>query len=158
VGVPNFPTSARPPISQDYDILLTQLIAGPVLHIDETEVKLKDDSDYIWVFASESAVYIFRRSREGDFLRKMLKDFRGVMVTDFYSAYDGLPCLQQRCLIHLMRDMNRAILDSLFDQELQSITLPFGTLLRSIVVTIDEHGLKRKYLKSHARALRPLVL
>jgi hypothetical protein len=137
-----------------FDMLLTQLIAGPVLHIDETEVKLKDGSGYIWVFASESAaVYIFRRSREGDFLRKMLKDFRGVMVTDFYSAYDALPCLQQRCLIHLMRDMNREILDNPFDQELQSITVPFGTLLRSIVVTVDEHGLKRKYLKGHAGAV-----
>ncbi|MCA6110921.1 IS66 family transposase [Bradyrhizobium cenepequi] len=41
----------------------------------------------------------------------------GVLVSDFYSAYDGLPCLHQRCLIHLMRDMNRAILDNPFDQE-----------------------------------------
>jgi len=137
-----------------YDMLLTQLIVGPVLHIDETEVKLKDGSGYVWVFANESAtVYIFRRSREGDFLRKMLKDFKGVLVSGFYSAYDGLPCLHQRCLIHLMRDMNRAILDNPFDQELQSITVPFGALLRSIVVTVDEHGLKRKYLKSHARAV-----
>jgi hypothetical protein len=137
-----------------YDTLLTQLIAGPVLHIDETELKLRDGSGYVWVFANESAtVYIFRRSREGNFLRKMLKDFKGVLVSDFYSAYDGLPCLHQRCLIHLMRDMNRAILDNPFDQELQSITLPFGALLRSIVVTVDEHGLKRKYLRSHARAV-----
>jgi hypothetical protein len=83
----------------------------------------------------------------------MLKDFKGVIVTDFYSACDGLPCLQQRCLIHLMRDMNRAILDNPFDQELQSITVSFGALLRSIVVTVEEHGLKRKYLKGHARAV-----
>jgi Transposase IS66 family/RNase_H superfamily len=137
-----------------FNMLLTQLIAGSVLHIDETEVKLKDCSGYVWVFASESAtVYIFRRSREGNFLRKMLKDFNGVIVTDFYSAYDGLPCLHQRCLIHLMRDMNRAILDNPFDQELQSITVPFGALLRSIVVTVDEHGLKRKYLKDHERSV-----
>ena len=74
-----------------YDMLLAQLIAGPVLHMDETEVKLKDGSGYIWVFANESAtVYILRHSREGDFLRKMLKDFKGVLVSDFYSAYDGL--------------------------------------------------------------------
>jgi predicted RecB family nuclease len=135
-----------------YQMLLTQLMAGPVLHIDETEVKLMDGSGYIWVFASESAaVYIFRRSREGNFLRKMLKEFQGVLVSDFYSAYDGLPCLHQRCLIHLMRDMNRAILDNPFDQELQSITVPFGALLRSIVVTVDAHGLKHRYLKRHAR-------
>jgi predicted RecB family nuclease len=137
-----------------YDTLLRQLITGPVLHIDETEVKLKDGGGYVWVFACETAtVYIFRRSREGEFLRKMLKGFKGVLVSDFYSAYDGLSCIHQRCLIHLMRDMNRAILDNPFDQELQSITVPFGALLRSIVVTIDEHGLKRRYLKRHGRTV-----
>jgi hypothetical protein len=136
-----------------YNTLLAQLIVGPVLHIDETEVKLKDGGGYVWVFASTSAtVYIFRRSREGDFLRQMLKNFKGVLVSDFYSAYDGLPCLHQRCLIHLIRDINRAILDNPFDQELQSITAPFGALLRSIVITIDEHGLRRRYLKTHAKA------
>lgn len=133
-----------------YSMLLAQLIAGPVLHIDETEIKLKDGGGYVWVFASQSAtIYIFRPSREGDFLRQMLKNFKGVLVSDFYSAYDGLPCLQQRCLIHLMRDMNRAILDNPFDQELQSITAQFGALLRSIVMTIDEHGLKRRHLQTH---------
>jgi hypothetical protein len=137
-----------------YNSLLAQLVVGPVLHVDETEVKLKDGVGYVWVFASASAtVYIFRRSREGDFLRQMLKNFKGVLVSDFYSAYDGLPCLHQRCLIHLMRDINRAILDNPFDQVLQSITAPFGVLLRSIVITIDEHGLRRRYLKAHAKAV-----
>jgi hypothetical protein len=108
----------------------------------------------VWVFASTSAtVYIFRRSREGNFLRQMLKNFKGVLVSDFYSAYDGLPCLHQRCLIHLMRDMNRAIIDNPFDQELQSITTPFGALLRSIVITVDEYGLKCRHLQTHAKAV-----
>jgi len=138
-----------------WQMLLAQLIAGPVLHVDETEVKLKDGNGYVWVFASTSAaVYVFRRSREGKFLRKMLENFKGVLVSDFYSAYDGLPCSHQRCLIHLIRDMNRAILDTPFDLELQSITAAFGALLRSIVVTIDEHGLKRRYLMTHIKAVK----
>jgi hypothetical protein len=83
----------------------------------------------------------------------MLKDFKGVLVSDFYLAYDGLDCLQQRCLIHLMRDMNRVILDNPFDQELQSITTLFGAILRAIVATIDEHGLKRRQLQTHAKAV-----
>jgi hypothetical protein len=49
--------------------------------------------------------------------------------------------------------MNRAILDNPFDQEVQSITAPFGALLRAIVVTIDEHGLKRRHLQPHAKAV-----
>jgi hypothetical protein len=133
--------------------LLAKMIAGHVLHVDETEVKLSTGTGYVWVFANaEAAVYIFRPSREGEFLRNLLRCFKGVLVSDFYSAYDGLDCLQQRCLIHLMRDMNRMILDNPFDQELQSITAPFGALLRSIVVTIDEHGLRRRHLEPHCKA------
>jgi predicted RecB family nuclease len=137
-----------------YRKLLARIIAGPVLHVDETPVKLHTGEGYVWVFTNvESAVYVFRTSREGGFLRDMLTGFNGVLVSDFYSAYDGLGCLQQKCLIHLMRDMNRAILDNPFDQELQSITMPFGTLLRSIVTTVDEHGLKRRYLERHSKAV-----
>jgi hypothetical protein len=46
--------------------------------------------------------------------------------------------------------MNQDLLNSPFDEELQSITKPFGSLLRSIVAEIDEHGLKRRYLEPHA--------
>jgi predicted RecB family nuclease len=137
-----------------YRRLLAKIVAGPVLYADETEVKLNTGTGYVWVFANiEAAVYIYRPSREGEFLRETLKDFNGVLVSDFYSAYDGLNCLQQRCLIHLMRDMNGAILDNPFDHELHSITTPFGALLRSIVMTIDEHGLKRRHLERHSKAV-----
>jgi hypothetical protein len=135
-----------------YKSLLAKLLAGPVLHIDETEIKLRTERGvgYIWVCASaDTAIYMFRPSREGDFLRPMLRSFGGILVSDFYAAYDGLDCAQQRCLIHLMRDMNRAILDNPFDQDLQSITAPFGVLLRAIVTTIDEHGLRQRHLKRH---------
>jgi hypothetical protein len=77
--------------------------------------------------------------------------FKGVLVSDFYAAYESLDCPQQKCLIHLMRDMNQELLDNPFDAELQSITQPFASLLRSIVATVDEHGLKRRYLERYAR-------
>ena len=79
---------------------------------------------------------MYRPTREGDFLHELLKDFHGVLVSDFYAAYDSLDCPQQKCLIHLMRDMNQELLNNPFDEELQSITGPFGTLLRAIV---DDH-------------------
>ena len=31
---------------------------------------------------------MYRPTREGDFLHELLKDFRGVLVSDFYAAYD----------------------------------------------------------------------
>jgi hypothetical protein len=72
-------------------------------------------------------------------------------VSDFYAAYDSLDCPQQKCLIHLMRDMNQELLNNPYDKELQSITGPFGILLRAVVATVDQHGLKRRYLQHHER-------
>lgn len=130
--------------------LLSNMLAGPLLHVDETRVRLRTGVGYVWVFTTaEEVVYVYRRTREGEFLLDQLKNFKGVLVTDFYAAYDGLACPQQKCLIHLMRDMNQELLNNPFDQELQSITGPFGTLLRDIVGTIDQHGLRRRYLEKH---------
>jgi predicted RecB family nuclease len=137
-----------------YKRLLAKILSGRVLHIDETEVKLRTGKAYVWVFATaEEVVYMFRPTREGDFLAGLLKDFHGVLVSDFYAAYDAIDCPQQKCLIHLIRDMNQELLNNPFDAELQTITGPFGVLLREIVTTIDQHGLRHRYLKSHQRGV-----
>ena len=70
-------------------------------------------------------------------------------MSDFYGAYEALQNHQQKCVLHLMRDMNQLILNNPFDEELQAITRPFGTLLRSIIVTVDKHGLRHKFLEAH---------
>src|SRR5262245_61191944 len=49
--------------------------------------------------------------------------------------------------------MNQELLNSPFDAELQSITGPFGTLLRAIVADIDRYGLKRSHLNKHERGV-----
>ena len=138
-----------------YDRLLQKILAGPLLHIDETEVGFKKGKGYVWVRTNlEEVVYIYRPTREGDFLKEMLKDFRGVLVSDFYAAYDSVDCPQQKCLIHLMRDMNQDLLNAPFDEDVKAITQPFGVLLRSVVATIDQHGLKRRHLGKHASEVK----
>ena len=138
-----------------YRTLLRKILSGIVLYADETPVKLKTGNGYVWVFASqEEVVFMYRPTRQADFLQPLLKEFRGVLVSDFYTAYDSFECPQQKCLIHLMRDMNQNLLNNPYDQELQSITEPFGTLLRSIVEAVDKHGLRHRYLKKYGRDAR----
>ena len=96
---------------------------------------------------------MYRPNREGDFLHELLKNFQGVLVSDFYPAYDSIDCPQQKCLIHLIRDMNQDLLDNPFDVELRTLTDPFGQLLREIVATIDKYGLKTRFLKRHEPAV-----
>jgi predicted RecB family nuclease len=132
--------------------LIAKLTTGAVLHADETEVRLRSGKSYVWVFASlEEAVFVRRPTREGEFLRELLGKFAGVLITDFYVAYDGLECTQQKCLIHLIRDINQAVLDAPFDRELQMIAQGLGSLLRRIVSTIDDYGLKRRHLSPYRR-------
>jgi predicted RecB family nuclease len=137
-----------------YRSLLARLVSGALLHADETEVTLRTGTGYVWVFASvEDVAYMYRPNREGAFLRTMLKGFTGVLVSDFYAAYDALGCPQQKCLIHLIRDMNQDILAHPYDVDVRAITERFGALLRAIVQTVDEHGLKRRSLQTHAAAV-----
>ena len=56
-----------------YRRLLAKILSGEVLHIDETEVKLRTGKGYVWVFTtSEEVVYVYRRTREGNFLLGLL--------------------------------------------------------------------------------------
>jgi hypothetical protein len=71
------------------------------------------------------------------------------LVSDFYTAYDSIGCLQQRCLIHLIRDLNDEVLNNPFDDELKRVVTAFAELLSPIVETVDRFGLKRYFLKKH---------
>jgi predicted RecB family nuclease len=132
------------------DAILKRMIAGALIHADETKIQLKSGEGYVWVFTNlEEVVFIYKPTREGSFLHEMLRDFKGVLVSDFFSAYDSLPCPQQKCLIHLIRDLNHDLFQSPYDEELKYVASRFGELLRRIIRTVDRHGLRCKYLSRH---------
>ncbi len=132
--------------------ILDRIINGNIIHADETRANIRGQSAYVWVFTSlTEVVYILAESREGEIVQQLLKSFKGVLVSDFYAAYDSIDCPQQKCLIHLMRDLNDEILNNPFDQEAKLIALRFAALLKPIVETIDRRGLKTHFLRKHLR-------
>ena len=58
-------------------------------------------------------------------------------------------CAQQKCLIHLIRDLNDDVLKHPFDEELKGIVRSFAALLKPIIQTIDHRGLKQRFLAKH---------
>jgi hypothetical protein len=115
-------------------------------------MKLTDESGYVWVFTSLVYVaYVYRPNREGQFLHRLLHDFSGVLVSDFYSAYDSLQCQQQKCLVHLMWDINGDLLKNPFDEDLKFLAGRFGELLRNVISTADRFGLKARFLRKHRK-------
>jgi hypothetical protein len=135
---------------ETYDEILNKILNGNLVHIDETRVNIEGKSAYVWVFTNlEEVVYLYTETREGDFLHELLREFKGVLVSDFYTAYDSINCPQQKCLVHLIRDLNDEILKNPFDEELKELTQEFAVLLKSIIETIDRFGLKAHFLKKH---------
>jgi hypothetical protein len=129
---------------------MAKLVSGSLLHADETTMNLQKGKCYVWVLTNmEEVVFICRPDRNASFLHQLLREFHGVLVTDFFTGYDSLKCPQQKCLVHLIRDLNDALLADPFDDGLKALSTTFGGLLRRIVVTIDRFGLKKKYLKKH---------
>ena len=136
--------------SETYTNLLKKLQRGKLIHADETSVRLKKGSGYVWVLTSfEEIIYFYADTREGSKLKEYLKEFSGVLVSDFYSVYDAIDCSQQKCLIHLMRDLNDALHKEPFNQELKNLTQAFASLLKPMIETIDRFGLKTYFLKKH---------
>src|SRR6266404_2761521 len=119
---------------------------GPLGQAGKTRGVVYGGGHYIWIFANLTSVaYVYSASREVSVLGDVLAGFKGVLVSDFYGGYDGLPCPQQKCLIHLMRDINEDILKHPFNEELAFMAKRFGGLLREIVETIDRYGLKKRH-------------
>ncbi|WP_214072628.1 IS66 family transposase [Mucilaginibacter sp. dw_454] len=128
------------------------VLNSPVIHIDETTIKLSRESGYVWVFATTHTVfYYYASTREVGFLQQLLKGYEGIIVSDFYPGYETLNVKSQKCLIHLIRDLNDDLFKNQFDQEYNKLVPAFNQLMRRIVETIDKHGLKQTHLNKHIK-------
>jgi predicted RecB family nuclease len=146
----NFKVTASKYYSVTKRRILERIVHGNLIHADETRANIKGHLAYVWVLTNlREVVYILAESREGQIVQDLLRDFDGVLVSDFYAAYSAVACPQQKCLIHLMRDLNDEILHNPFDEQMKSIALGFAGLLKPIVETIDRRGLKKYYLRKH---------
>jgi transposase len=87
-----------------------QALQSAVLHADETGWRVNGATYWLWCIASKDATsYMIDRRRGSPALKRFFKDeFAGVLVTDFWGAYNAVVCAQkQKCLPHLLRDLKR---------------------------------------------------
>ncbi|HLH25230.1 MAG TPA: IS66 family transposase [Chloroflexota bacterium] len=84
-----------------------QVRASPVVHGDETGWRENGRNGDVWTFSTPTARLFVRGSRTGSVIDAALGgDFAGVLVSDFYAAYDHVPTPQRRCWAHLLRDVH----------------------------------------------------
>jgi len=137
-----------------YERILRNIVAGSVVHADETKITVDKKLGYVWVFANlESVAYVFSETRDAGTLKNVLGSFAGVLVSDFYAAYDGIGTAQQKCLIHLLRDINEDVLRNPFNGEMEEVARCFAALVKPMVETVDRFGLKAWHLRKHKKAV-----
>ena len=54
----------------------------------------------------EEVAYVYSETREGDTLQSFTKDFSGFWCRTSMPPTMRIQCPQQKCLIHLIRDLN----------------------------------------------------
>jgi len=92
-----------------YDKLKESLKNSPHINIDETGWPVDGDNRWLWVFVSPLGSYItINKSRGSKVIKDTLGDsFNGVIISDFYGAYNKIDSKKQKCLVHLLRDLKK---------------------------------------------------
>ncbi len=90
-------------------------------------------------------IFTLTKSRESDIIHKKLHGYRGILVSDFYGGYDSAPCKQQKCWVHLLRDINDDSWKSPFDKEYENFILKIQEFILPIFEAVDKYGLKKRH-------------
>jgi len=93
-----------------YETLIEALQSCAVVHGDETGWRIGTLSAWLWVFTNQKiTVYTIKTSRSHEVVVNILgKEFKGVLVSDCFLAYDHHELenwLKQKCLSHLLKDL-----------------------------------------------------
>jgi len=93
-----------------YEELQQEALKSGVLHADETGWRINGKTHWLWCFCTDRLTfYMIHRSRGSPALLEFfIAEFSGVLVTDFWGAYNAVSCaLRQGCLVHLLRDLKQ---------------------------------------------------
>lgn len=133
--------------SETEKLIIDNLLKSLFIHVDETRVNIRGENWYVWVFANERyVVYKLTETRESTFVHEFLKSYQGILISDFYSGYDSVECKQQKCWVHLIRDLNSDLQANPLDQEFENFISEIRNLIIQIMETIQKYGLKRRNL------------
>jgi len=84
--------------------IIKELKKESYLHSDETGFRKDGKNGYVWgIFTKTKAIFLAAKSRAAKWFKKLIRNFKGVIVVDGYGGYEYYP-LKQRCWAHLIRE------------------------------------------------------
>ena len=136
------------------ELLLRRILQSPAIHVDETKISILGVHQQVWgITNGRDVVFRLTETRETGFLQELLNGYQGVLVSDFYGGYDAITCRQQKCLVHLIRDLNDDLWKNPFNAEYEQFVAAVRDLLVPIVEDIERYGLKALHLRKHRKRI-----
>jgi predicted RecB family nuclease len=134
--------------------LIQKILDSPFVHADETQISIRGVNQYVWVFTDGNhVVFKLTQTRESKIVHEILSKYSGVLVSDFYGGYDSVDCKQQKCWVHLIRDMNDDLWKTPFDTEFESFIAAVRNLILPILETVEKYGLKKRNLNKFKKSV-----
>jgi predicted RecB family nuclease len=134
--------------------LQESLLNSPFIHVDETGVSIEGKDWYVWVITNGiHTVFKLTETRETGIVREILLNYRGILVSDFYPGYDSLECRQQKCWVHLIRDLNYDLWKEPFDSEFENFVTAVRNLILPIFEAIEKYGLNKRNLNKFKKSV-----
>jgi predicted RecB family nuclease len=132
--------------------IVQRMLSSPHIHADETTISIKGTDYYVWVFTDGThVVFKLTETREAKMVQDLLSSYSGILISDFFPGYDALQCQQQKCWVHLIRDLNEDLWKSPWDIEFENFIVEVRSLIVPIIATTDKYGLKRHHLQKFKR-------
>jgi len=89
-----------------YDAFIQAIKDSPFAHVDETGLPMDGKNFWLWVIvAAEVVLYISSPNRGSDTIKDIFDEYEGILLSDFWSAYNKLDVEQQKCLQHVVREL-----------------------------------------------------
>ncbi len=128
--------------------IIQHLLESPFLHADETPITIEGATQYVWTFTTDKyVVFQLSKTREATIAHEFLKNYHGILISDFYSGYDAVACRQQKCWVHLIRDLNDDLWLYPFDSEYESFVSEVRNLIIPMMEAVQKYGLKKRHLQ-----------
>lgn len=97
-------------LKPEYEAIQSAIRQSSSVNIDETGWRLDGNLCWLWAFTNDSfTIYEVNPSRGHQVVLEQLgEDYHGTIISDFYTAYNPLPYKQQKCLVHLLRELSQS--------------------------------------------------
>ena len=137
-----------------------QLLQSPILHADETGVRLNGKNSWIHVISNKSIsffAYHLNRGKQAMNAIGLLEKYKGTLVHDRFSSYFSYSCQHSLCNAHILRDL-------IYVEE--AFNAPWAKSLRKLLIKAKNDkeqnpNLKASYyskiFKKYVSLIRPVI-